>query len=377
MPREAVLSNGLRVLAVERRHTGVAAVSIRYAAGSCHEPPRRTGLAHVTEHLMYRRGDVAALEGMGALYDADTWFEHTVYYQTVPSGRLEQVLRLEAGRGLADALRVEREVVRNEVRQRLYGLPYGTHLPHLIALCHPFGHTPAGTEEDLDAITPEDCAAFVADRYTPGNAVLAMVGDFDADAALDLADRIFSGVPGKPPPPSRPYGTARGGTRLEVSERQPAEALYVAHLLPSAGLDSAEAAVRLLAQGEGSRLHRRLVVDQGTALSVEADFHRFSTACSMAIVKIHAAPGASLEAVEQAVVEETAELAASGARPGELDRVFALTRREHLERVATAAGLANELTLHGRAPAAPVVVEPAADLLVRDRNVLAYRLEES
>ncbi|SEL28160.1 M16 family metallopeptidase [Nonomuraea pusilla] len=435
MRADHLLANGLRVLAVERRHAPVTAVSLRYAAGSRNEPPGRTGLAHLAEHLMFQGsanvapGEHAALmEGLGAPYDGETWFEHTVYHQSVPSGQLELALWLEADRmgtlpgALAPAaLRAQREVVRNEVRQRLHGTPYGTRLPHLFALAHPYTHTPLGTEEDLDAITFDDCARFLAGHCTPANAVLAVVGDVAAAEVAALADRFFGRLRGPRPAPPPDAGSARTGRRLDVVEDQPGEALFIAVPLPSepavplpsgrsgavpfgqaaggtaardgTAVEAAELALDVLARGAGSRLHRRLVQRDGLALSVEAVCHRFSGACSLGVIEVTSAPGAPLGAIEEAVDEESADLARHGPRPGERDRATALARARHLDGVGTAAGLADELTLQcvltgdpWRALTAPgrtasvddAALTAAALHLTRPHwSVLAYHLDTS
>ncbi|MFI6811346.1 M16 family metallopeptidase [Nonomuraea sp. NPDC050328] len=400
MPRELVLANGLRVLVVERPGTGLVAVDLRYRAGSRHEPRGRTGLAHLTEHLMFAPGHMTELEGLGAVYDADTWFEHTAYHTLVRPQHLERVLRLEAARMRESPRRLgaQREVVRAEVLQRVFAFPYGTHLPHLLPLCHPFGHTPAGIEEDLDAITLRDCVAFHRNWYVPGNAVLAVVGDVPTATAIELAALAFTPVPpGRteliaPELPGR-YVTGEAPPRLTVPEPQPLPAVYQAFRLPPEGgaeIEAADLALRVLAAGEGSRLHRRLA-EEG-AQSVEVDVHRFAVASSLAIVKVHAAPGSDLAAMERAVTDEIAELAAGGFRPGELARAKAMATRAALERVETVGGLAAELTLEavqtgeaGRALTAArriaAVTEPAALAAVwrlgAPAGVLTYLPKES
>ena len=199
------LANGLRVVLSEDHLTPVAAVCLWYDVGSRHEVKGRTGLAHLFEHLMFQgsasvkgNGHFELVQGAGGSLNGTTSFERTNYFETMPAHQVELALWLEADRmgSLLTALDQEsldnqRDVVKNERRQRYDNVPYGTAFERLAALAypdgHPYHHTPIGSMADLDAASLEDARAFFRTYYAPGNAVLAVVGDIDpaADARLD------------------------------------------------------------------------------------------------------------------------------------------------------------------------------------------------
>ena len=109
------------------------------------------------------------LQADGGSLNATTWSDRTNYFETLPSGGLDLALWLEADRlgSLLDALTQanldnQREVVKEEQRQRYDNVPYGDALLRLIQLTfpadHPYGHTVIGSMEDLNAASVEDVA---------------------------------------------------------------------------------------------------------------------------------------------------------------------------------------------------------------------------
>src|SRR6187551_3481169 len=132
------LPNGLRVILSEDHSTPIVHVSVWYHVGAKNERPGRTGFAHFFEHMMFRgtphvpNYDIP-LQEAGAQSNAFTTEDMTVYYETVPSNYLERALYLEADR-LAflpaaldqEKFDTEREVVKNERRQSIENVPYGT-----------------------------------------------------------------------------------------------------------------------------------------------------------------------------------------------------------------------------------------------------------
>src|SRR5688500_12822765 len=212
------LANGLRVISSPDHIAPSVAVNLWYDVGSRDEEQGRTGFAHLFEHVMFQGSahvvsgqHIALLQAAGAVVNATTWFDRTNYFETLPSGGLDLALWLEADRlgSLLDALTTEnldnqREVVKEEKRQRYDNVPYGDAMRRLIELTfpadHPYGHTVIGSMEDLNAATVEDVAAFFATHYVPNNAVLSIVGDCDPDAAFAKAETYFGHIPAGPQP---------------------------------------------------------------------------------------------------------------------------------------------------------------------------------
>ncbi|MBO4210592.1 M16 family metallopeptidase, partial [Micromonospora echinofusca] len=203
------LDNGLRVVVSEDRTAPVVAVNLWYDVGSRHEPAGQTGFAHLFEHLMFegsvnvaKTEHMKLIQGSGGSLNATTNPDRTNYFDTVPAEHLALALWLEADRmgGLVPALTQEtldnqREVVKNERRQRYDNVPYGDAwlrlLPLLYPPGHPYHHATIGSMADLNAADLATFQAFHAMYYAPNNAVLTVVGDTDADEVFGLAEKYF------------------------------------------------------------------------------------------------------------------------------------------------------------------------------------------
>ncbi len=277
------LGNGLRVISSPDHQTPSVAVNIWYDVGSRHEEPGRTGFAHLFEHVMFQGSahvgsgqHIALMQAAGASVNATTWFDRTNYFETLPTGGLDLALWLEADRmgSLLDALTQDnldnqREVVKEEKRQRYDNVPYGDVMQRLIGLTfpadHPYGHTTIGSMDDLDAATLNDVQTFFATHYLPNNAVLSIVGDCDTETAFAKAEQYFGALPAGPTP-ADPDQTAlppvTGGPRAETAADVPADAVYLTWRLPAVGtgaFDALDLAFTVLGHGQTSRLYRALV----------------------------------------------------------------------------------------------------------------------
>ena len=217
-PSPRRLDNGLRVIASPDHAAPSVAVNLWYDVGSRHEQPGRTGFAHLFEHVMFQGSPnvesgqhIGLLQAAGASVNATTWFDRTNYFETLPTGGLDLALWLEADRlgTLLDALTQEsldnqREVVKEEKRQRYDNVPYGDAMQRLIELTfpadHPYGHTVIGSMDDLNAATLDDVRAFFATHYLPNNAVLSIVGDCTVETAFGKAETYFGSLAGGPLP---------------------------------------------------------------------------------------------------------------------------------------------------------------------------------
>ena len=219
------LDNGLRVVLSQDHTLPVVSLNLWYNVGSRNEVPGRTGLAHLFEHMMFQGSQnvpdtqhVALVERAGGSINASTWLDRTNYYATLPASHLELGLWLESDRlgFFLPALTQEkfdnqREVVKNERRQRVDNAPYGDWDERMQRLLyppdHPYHHSVIGSMDDLDAATLDDVRDFFRTFYAPDNGVLTLCGDFDRDEARRLIDRYFGPIPrgpGVPPLPGRP-----------------------------------------------------------------------------------------------------------------------------------------------------------------------------
>lgn len=398
------LDNGLRVVVSEDHLTPTVAVNLWYDVGSRHEVAGRTGLAHLFEHVMFQgSANVKAgehfshINSAGGTLNGTTHFDRTNYFETVPSNALELALWLEADRmgSLLDALTQEnldnqRDVVKNERRERYDNVPYGTSWERLHALTfpggHPYAHLPIGSMADLDEATLDDCREFFSTYYAPNNAVLTIVGDVDAGAVLDVVKRYFGSIPRAetiPQPASGAVGALLGEVRAEVREDVPAEAFYSQYRLHADGTpecDAASIALEILGGGEASRLHDRLVRRDQLAKSVSTHVERLIGGVSTGVIVAHLRSGASLTAAERAIDEEVARFAADGPTEAEMARAHAQAELSSLQGLETVEDRADQLSRYATLFGEPALALSQVDrvLAVSDadvRTIAAQRLQ--
>jgi zinc protease len=350
-PIETVrLGNGLRVVVSEDRTAPVVAVNLWYDVGSRHEPAGQTGFAHLFEHLMFegsvnvaKTEHMKLVQGSGGSLNATTNPDRTNYFETMPAEHLELALWLEADRmgGLLPALTQEtldnqRDVVKNERRQRYDNVPYGDAwlrlLPLLYPPGHPYHHATIGSMDDLNAADLATFQAFHGTYYAPNNAVLTVVGDAAPAEVIALADKYFGAIPPRPDIPAAPDGhtVAATGTsgRETVVAAVPAPRHYLAHRTHPFGTPAYDAVTVLavvLGGGRGSRLYQRLADGKRIAQpdNVAAYGVDLAHAPAPLIVTATARPGVTAEELEAGLTEVVDELAA-GVTAAELDRAHAL-----------------------------------------------------
>lgn len=369
------LDNGLLVIVNPDPSAPIVAVNLWYHVGSKDERPGLTGLAHLFEHLMFQgsanveSGDhLNLIQAHGGSVNATTWFDRTNYFETVPVGALDLALWLEADRlgTLPTALTQEnldnqRDVVKEEKRQRYDNQPYGDVLEHLTSLTfpadHPYGHTTIGSMEDLDAATLEDALEFFNTWYVPGNAVLTLVGDIEPELGFTKADRFLGSVPAGSPPVRRaaqPLPRLSGVPRVVTDARVPSGAVYFAWRLPAREtpqMDALELALDILGGSDASRMHRALVRDSSVSSGAGASAIGLAEGNSFGFAYARALDGTSLSQLESAMVDQVSRLATDGPTEAEVARSQIQFERAWLEQCADFASRADTIgafaTFHG------------------------------
>jgi zinc protease len=359
------LPNGLRVIVAEDHSTPVAAVNVWYHVGSGYEQPGRTGFAHLFEHIMFEGSRNVAegefdtlLEAAGASNNGSTNVDRTNYYEMGPSNFVELALWLEADRmgGLLETMGQEkldgqREVVKNERRQRYENQPYGllweTAAEALYPAEHPYSWTTIGSMDDLSAASLEDVNQFFRIYYAPNNASISIVGAVNTDDVRRMVERYFGGIPRgaavqRPTAPMPAIPATRYITR-EDRVTLP-EVTLIWRTGPRFSEDEAalDALAAILTSGKTSRLHQRLVYEEQIAQFTSA-WNGANLLSGDFWLRIRARQDVPLARIEAAVHEEIARLAAEPPTEEELRRVINTTETGFVSSLETVGGKADQL----------------------------------
>jgi zinc protease len=353
------LSNGLDVLLHEDHGCPIVAVNLWYHVGSKNEQPGHTGFAHLFEHLMFEgsqhcdRGYFQPLQGAGAVLNGSTNADRTNYWEVVPANALELALWMESDRmgfllpALTEAkFSNQRDVVLNERRQNYENRPYGL-VPMALAGAlfgpdHPYHWTTIGEIADLNAVKLDEVRRFFSTYYHPANASLALAGDIDAGAALELARAYFEDLP---PGPAvdlvRPHQAPLSSeSRILLEDRVELPRLCMAWPTPPMFADGdadLDLAADILANGKTSRLYRRLVFEEVIATDVSAAQNSREIAGFLQMAAT-AAPGHTLAELEEVIVDEIGRLAAEGPTSDEIERGQIQAEAQFMFRLQTVGG---------------------------------------
>lgn len=209
------LDNGLDVILHKDDSDPIVSVAIMFHVGSNREKVGRTGFAHFFEHMLFQNSENVGkgnffkiIDKMGGEFNGGTWNDGTVYYEVVPRDALEKILWMESDRmgfminTVTDPVfQNEKQVVKNEKRQRIDNQPYG-HTGYVIGKAlyppeHPYNWQVIGSLEDLDAATLNDVKEFYDTWYGPNNATMVIAGDIDFDQTKKWVEKYFGEIPAK------------------------------------------------------------------------------------------------------------------------------------------------------------------------------------
>jgi zinc protease len=285
---EYELPNGLKVLLHEDHSTPIVAVSVMYHVGSKNEKPDRTGFAHFFEHLLFegseniKRGEFDDyINNAGGMNNANTWYDRTYYFEVLPSNQLALGLWLESERMLHAkvenvGIETQRQVVKEERRQRVDNQPYGRLLEETMKRTfktHPYHHSVIGSMDHLDAAVENDYKQFYKDFYRPDNAILSIAGDIDIEQTKQLIDLYFKDIPkgkGEIFRPSIKEPAIAREVRDTVADNVQLPAVIFSYHIPAQGTPDFYAVKMLgmvLSQGESSRLNKQIVDEQQKAVA--------------------------------------------------------------------------------------------------------------
>ncbi|MBL8002010.1 MAG: insulinase family protein [Flavobacteriales bacterium] len=356
------LPNGLHVILHEDHSTPIVAVSVMYHVGSKDEDPKRRGFAHFFEHLLFEgsenigRGEFARyVEKAGGVLNANTNGDRTYYYEVLPSNQLELGLWLESERMLHarvdnKGIETQREVVKEERRQRYENQPYGGILLEVLDRAytkHPYKWPTIGFMEDLNAASEADYQRFYKTFYVPNNAVLVVAGDIHAGKAKELVSAYFGGIPkgGEVPRTKVVEPPMKAEVRDVVYDRIQLPAVVMAYRIPAYGTKdfyAVDMLNRLLSNGNSSRLNTEVKDKQQKALfvgSFSLPFEHPGLAIAFGIANMGVAPD-SLEQAMDAVIRRTREEVISEA---ELAKLKAQVETEFVTGNSRLEGIAESL----------------------------------
>ncbi len=340
------LPNGLRVQLVEDHSSQVVAVDLWYDVGARNEVAGRTGFAHLFEHMMFQGSKnlkkvehSQLIERAGGSDNASTQYDHTFYYATVPSNRLNLALWLEAERmrGLnvtAEGLKNQVDAVKEERRLRVDNQPYskaiweGTLLAFNAKSCFGYAHSLIGSMADLEAAKVEDVQSFFKTYYAPNNAVLTLVGDLNPTETKKLIEQYFGGIARQSAPPTVTCEQAfnSGAMRQELTDDKatlPAVlALYRVPATSHADAPALELLATILGQGASSRLNKVLARETKAALGAQALVNPFGPrrGPGMFFGLAIANQGVSADSVEKLLVKEITQVAQTSVTADELTK---------------------------------------------------------
>ena len=336
------LSNGLRVVLNEDHSAPLVAVNIWYHVGSKNERPGRTGFAHLFEHMLFSGSEHVGnnehfrhVQSVGGVLNGTTFFDRTNYFETLPSNYLALGLWLESDRMgfflpalTQEKLDIQREVVKEERRQRYDNVPYGTAFERLLNLAYDPDysyHWPTiGSMEDLGAASLDDVRDFFRTWYRPDNAVLTLVGDFAPDEAKQLVERYFGDIPAGGSIPRfdlqrRPIRGERRETFASPVQLPRVYRLYHIPEMAHADWIAADLLAAILSGDKASRLERALVLEQQIATDVAA-YVLPTESTGMFMAQATAKEGVDIEQVERALDAEIERIAREGVTEDELTR---------------------------------------------------------
>ena len=359
------LDNGLTVILHEDHSAPVTAVMVMYHVGSKNEKPKRTGFAHLFEHMMFQGSEHVAkaehfslLQEVGANINGTTNEDMTRYFEVVPSNFLELALYLESDRMgyLVPAMTQEkldnqRDVVKNERRQSYDNVPYGTADEKISKAMypptHPYSWPVIGYMEDLSAASLDDVKDFFRTYYAPNNAVLTIAGDFNPSDVKPLVEKYFAEIPrGKDfeRPKAVPVSLSQN-KQMTFEDKVQLPRLYLTWHSP-ASFTREDAVLTvfadILSSGKNSRFYKSMVYDQQIAQSVFASANS-SEIAGLFQITVTAKPGKTLTEMKTAVDSVLTVVLDKGVTEQEIDNAMARIESRIVNSAATEFGKANAL----------------------------------
>jgi zinc protease len=334
------LKNGLRVIISEDHTAPTVSVAVTYNVGSADEKARRTGFAHLFEHMMFKGSEnvgpgehFALVFNNGGTMNGTTSEDRTLYFETMPANQLEVALFLESDRMRSldinkANLDNQRNAVQEERRLGVDNQPYGQTYERIgeQAYDNPaYKHSVIGSMEDLNAASVDDVATFFKTYYAPNNAVLSIVGDVDMKKTTALIEKYFGAISQQPQPKrpdltEPPHQAERRSTLDDPLARL--ARVDIAWVTPAAGtpdFDALDVASWVLSSGRSSRLNQAVVREKQLAVNANAS-NPDKRGPGLFQVSATVAPGKSPADAEAALLEEIEKVKSGPIADWEIDK---------------------------------------------------------
>ncbi|WP_413172826.1 M16 family metallopeptidase [Anabaena azotica] len=334
--QKTVLENGLTVLTKEVHNTPVVTVQVWYKVGSGYEASGVNGVAHQLEHLMFKGTKNRPVQfgqlfsALGSDSNAFTSYEQTAYYNTAESDKLKALLELEADRmenSLIDPqqLASEKQVVISELEGYENSPKYRLKRAVLKSIFpnHAYGLPTGGTKADVEKLTVEQVRDYYQKFYTPDNAVLVIVGDFQTPQTLETVKEIFGKIPqgqkslSKPTPPIPQFPSS------PIVLREPGAGKLLQVIYPLPDVNHPDVPILgvmdyILTGGKNSYLYQALV-NSGLANDVSAHVASLG-AIGWYDLSVNASPNQDLRKIQDSIKTAITQLVKTGVTSEQVER---------------------------------------------------------
>jgi len=325
---EQTLPNGLKVLILKESRAPIISLQVWYRVGSRNEDFGRTGISHLTEHLMFKgtarygaKVFSREVQKAGGTDNAFTSRDYTAYFENGPKTELKRWLEMEADRmkGLSvteEGFQTEKKVVLEERRMRTEDDPVSFLQEETVAAAytaHPYHWPVIGWFHDIESITREDFLKHYHRYYQPNNCTVVVVGDLEPQEAVRQIEASFGQLARGPEPPKVTALEPRQWGERRVSVRREAQLPYVLMLYHAPNWQdpdaySLELLSRVLSSGRSSRLYHHLVYRERLALEVGADYSFDTANPTVFTLYGQPLPGKTVAALEAALDREIKKL---------------------------------------------------------------------
>jgi zinc protease len=356
------LDNGLKILLLEDHDIPNVALYTFFRVGSRNERPGITGVSHFIEHMMFNGtkkfgpGEFdRKMEFAGGSNNASTGEDRTGYTDWFPVSALESMIEMEADRmqGLLldpKVLESERGVVASERRMSVENNNDSILSENVRAtaiMAHPYHWDVIGWMSDIQSWKRDDIMNYYRTYYSPNNAVLVAVGDFDTAKALELIKKYFSGIPAGPPPPAvatvEPPQMGPKSVLIRKEAQAPSfEMVFHAPNCTSADFYPLSILDLVLMNGQSSRLNRRLVRDEQLAISVRGGISE-TIDPDLFTISVKPRPGADLSKIEAVIEEELSKVKTVGITEQEYQKALNMIRSQFYFGLQTISGKAGQM----------------------------------